>query len=86
MEQRKLTDQANTVADLAKVCICCTFPNFSKLSYEIYAHILNQKCLLLIANSLECLAFSVQKDMCAEFDTRLFSHLSAEERKCLCSP
>lgn len=34
MEQRKLTDQANTVADLAKVCICSIFHNNNKKLLE----------------------------------------------------
>lgn len=40
MEQRKLTDQANTVADLAKVCACSIFHIYKKNNKAEYLHYL----------------------------------------------
>ena len=43
-----------------------------------------QKCVLLTVPSAGCLSFTVQNDVCAEFDTgRLFSKSSAEGGKFL---
>ena len=39
-----------------------------------------QKIALFIVSSVACLSFTVQNDVCAEFDAiRLVSHSSAEE-------
>lgn len=41
-----------------------------------------EKCALLIVTLLGRLSFTVQNDVCAQFDTRrLISHSSAEDRK-----
>ena len=44
------------------------------------------KCVFVFVPALGCLSFTVQNDVCAEFDTRsLFSYSSAESGKFLCA-
>ncbi len=64
----------------SKIPLKCVF-----LGSQFWKHLKsrsNEKCVLLIATSLGCLTFTVQNDLCAEFDDRrLFSHLCVEEGK-----
>ena len=44
----------------------------------------SKKCVFLLVTSVRCLTFTVQNDVCPEFDTRrLFSYSSAESGKFL---
>ena len=96
-EEEKEGPRPSEKTNISSFLFSCLFvcpPLFSRfLEFLVWAgqiHAANvpstQKCVFLLVLTVGCLSFTVQNDVCAEFDTkRLLSHSSSEGGKFLCA-